>query len=59
MKRLNIRLKSKFMLVFCSLMLLSVAMVLTTSVYVFHRYEKELYRDTSGQLNNSIFSNLV
>lgn len=56
MKRLNIRLKSKFMLVFCSLMLLSVATVLTTSVYVFHRYEKELYRDTSLVLNISVDS---
>lgn len=56
MKRLNIRLKSKFMLVFCSLMLLSVATVLTTSVYVFHRYEKELYRDTSLVLNMSVDS---
>ena len=56
MKWLNIRLKSKFMLVFCSLMLLSVATVLTTSVYVFHRYEKELYRDTSLVLNMSVDS---
>ena len=44
------------MLVFCSLMLLSVATVLTTSVYVFHRYEKELYRDTSLVLNMSVDS---
>lgn len=50
------RLKSEFMLVFCSLMLLSVATVLTTSVYVFHQYEKELYRDTSLVLNMSVDS---
>ena len=37
-------------------MLLSVATVLTTSVYVFHRYEKELYRDTSLVLNMSVDS---
>lgn len=56
MKLLNIRLKPKFMLVFCSLMLFSVVTVLATSVYVFRQYEEELYRNTSQFLNMSIDS---
>ncbi|MCI9225721.1 MAG: sensor histidine kinase [Acutalibacter sp.] len=52
----NIRLKPKFMIVFCSLLLVSVLTVLSTSMYVFHQYERELYRNTSQFLNMSIDS---
>lgn len=52
----NIKLKPKFMIVFCSLMLISVLTVLLTAICVFHQYEKELYRNTSQFLNMSIDS---
>lgn len=46
----NLSLRKKFLLIFCSLLFLSTAVILLMSGYVFHQYEAELYQSTAQQL---------
>lgn len=50
----NLRLKTKFMLILCSLLLVFGAVILSASFLVFRQYENELYQNTSQMLNMAI-----
>ena len=50
----NLRLKSKFMLIFCSLLLTSSITVVSLAFLAFYQYDRELYQNTSQLLNTCI-----
>lgn len=50
----NLPLKRKFIVVFCSMLLVCCTVILCAAFFVFHQYENELYKNTSQILNMAI-----